>query len=72
MDIIFGTWNVRSLYRTGSLKTGTRELGECKLDLVGIEKVRWEKGGTEWAKDHTLFYGEGKEDHQSGTDFFHT
>jgi hypothetical protein len=34
MDKRFGTWNVRSLYRSGSLKTVARELGKYKLDLV--------------------------------------
>ena len=30
-----GTWNVRSLYRAGSLKAAARELGRYKLDVVG-------------------------------------
>jgi exonuclease III len=47
----FGTWNVRSLYRTGSLKTVVRELGKYKLDFVDVQEIRWEKGGTEQAKD---------------------
>jgi len=42
----FGTWNVRSLYRSGSLTTVARESADCKLDLVGVQEVRWEKGGT--------------------------
>jgi exonuclease III len=45
MDMRFGTWNVRSLYRIGSLTTVVRELGKYKLDLVGVQEVRWEKGG---------------------------
>jgi exonuclease III len=45
MDMRFGTWNVRSLYRIGSLKTVARELGKYKLDLMGVQEVRWEKGG---------------------------
>jgi hypothetical protein len=28
-----GTWNVRNLYRVGSLKTEASELGKYKLDL---------------------------------------
>jgi hypothetical protein len=52
MNMRFGTWNVRSLYRSGSLKTVTRELGEYKLeDLVGVQGVRWDKGGAERAED---------------------
>jgi hypothetical protein len=47
MDMRFGTWNVRSLCRIGSLKTAARELGKCKAELVGVQEVRWEKGGTE-------------------------
>jgi exonuclease III len=39
----FGTWNVRSLYRAGLLKTVARELGKYKLDLVGVQEVRWEE-----------------------------
>jgi exonuclease III len=59
IDMKFGTWNVRSLYRSGSLKTVARELGKYKLDLVGVQEVRWNKGGTERAEDYTIFYGAG-------------
>jgi hypothetical protein len=70
MDMSFGTWNVRSLYRIDPLTTAARELGKYKLDLVGVEEVRWEKGGTERAEDCTFFCGQGNGDHQIGTGFF--
>jgi hypothetical protein len=38
MNIRFLSWNVRSLYRIDSLKMIARELGKCKLDLVGIQR----------------------------------
>ena len=41
----FLTWNARSLYRAGSLTAAARELARYKLDLVGLQKVRWDKGG---------------------------
>jgi hypothetical protein len=47
MDMKFGIWNVRSLSRSFSLKTVPRELAEYKLDLVGMQEVRWDSGGTE-------------------------
>jgi len=40
----FGTWNVRSLYRAGSLTVAARELAGYKLDLVCVQEVRWDKG----------------------------
>jgi len=47
----FSTWNVRSLYRTGSLTAAARELARYKLDLAGVQEVRWDKGGTVRAGD---------------------
>jgi hypothetical protein len=47
MDMRFGTWNVRDLYRSGSLKMVARELGKYKLDFVDVQEVRWDKGSTE-------------------------
>jgi exonuclease III len=70
VDLRFVTWNIRSLYRPDSLKTVARELGKYKLDLVGVQEVRWDKGGTERAEDYTFFYGAGNEDHQLGTGNF--
>jgi hypothetical protein len=50
-DILLGTWNVRSLYTAGSLMAAARELARYKLDLVGVQEVRWEKEGTVKAGD---------------------
>jgi hypothetical protein len=42
MDMRFGTWNVRSLYRACSLMTVAKEILKYKLDLVGVQEVRWD------------------------------
>ena len=65
-----GTWNVRSLYRAGSLKAAARELARYKLDVVGVQEVSWDKEGTVRAGDYYFFYGKGNENHQLGTGFF--
>ena len=48
----FGTWNVRSLYGAGSLRATARELARHKLDLVVVQEVRWDRGGTVRAGDY--------------------
>jgi exonuclease III len=60
MDMIFGTWNVRSLYRASSLMTVSRELARYKLDLVGMQEVRQDGRGAELAREYTIFLWKGK------------
>jgi hypothetical protein len=38
MDMRFGTWLVKSLYRAGSLPTVAKVISKCKLDLVAKKK----------------------------------
>jgi hypothetical protein len=69
MDMRFGTWNMRSMYRVGSLMTVSRELSTCRLDLVGVQVVRWEGSGTAPAGEYIFFYGNRNENHELGTGF---
>lgn len=41
--------------RSSSLKTEARELGKYKLDLMGIQEVRQDRGGAEPACDYSFF-----------------
>jgi hypothetical protein len=49
------TWNVTSLYRTWYLTAAARELVRYKLDLVGVQDVRWDNGDTIRAEDYNFF-----------------
>jgi hypothetical protein len=44
MDIRFGTWNVRSMYRAGSLRTVAeeifRKIGWCRMDWIDLAQDR--------------------------------
>jgi hypothetical protein len=44
--------------------TVSRELSRYKLDLAGVQEVRWEGGGTESAGEYTFFYGEENENNE--------
>ena len=48
-----------------------RELARYKLDLAGMQEVRWEKEGTVKAGVYSFFYGKGNENHLLGTVFLY-
>jgi hypothetical protein len=49
------------------LITVLKELTKYKLDLVGVQEVRWDRGGTE---PYIFFYGKRNENHEF-KHFFH-
>jgi hypothetical protein len=69
INIRFGNWNVRSLYKAGSLTTPEKEIPKCELDLAGV-KIRWDRGGTKPADEYIFSYGKGNENQESGKEFF--
>jgi exonuclease III len=70
MDMRFGTWNVKSMYRAVSLRAVAGEISKYKLHFAGVQEVRWDGGGTEPAGEYTFLYGKGNENHDFGPGFF--
>jgi hypothetical protein len=57
MDMRYGMWNVRRLCRAGSLVSLAKELSKYRLDLMGVQEVRWDRGGTEPGGEYIFFNG---------------
>jgi hypothetical protein len=70
--MIFGTLNVMSLYRTGSLGTAARELPRYKLNLVGVQEVRWDTRRMVKEEYYNFLYEKGNRNHQLGKGFLYT
>jgi hypothetical protein len=69
-----GTWNVRSLYRSGSLSRAARELSRYKLDIVGVCRLGETKGAQLEQGImffiYSIYVYTDNENHQFGTGFF--
>jgi len=59
-----GVWNVRSLYRPGSLKTEAAELAKYRLDSDGTTEATNNQRGM------LFLYGKGNESHLLGTGLY--
>jgi hypothetical protein len=50
--------------------TVAKEISKYKLDLLGVQEVRWDRGGIEPASEYTFFYGKRNENHELSIGFF--
>jgi len=67
-DLRIGTWNVRSLYKTGALQVAVRETEKYKLDILATQEVRWENQDSIPQSKYTFYY-RGTQSHDFGTGF---
>jgi exonuclease III len=70
MGMRFGSWNIGSSYRVGSQMAVSSELSRYRLDLVGVQEVRWEGSSTAPAGEYRFYHGKGNENHELGTGVF--
>jgi hypothetical protein len=57
-------------YRAGSLKTASSKLAKFMLDMVPVQKVRWDEDGSQPPDDCAFFCGNGNANHHFGICFF--
>jgi exonuclease III len=46
MVMRFGNWNIRNLFKAGSLKTVASELAKYNVDVVAVQEVILDEGGS--------------------------
>lgn len=54
--LYMGTWNVRSMYRTGTMTTIISCLERFRLDITAVQEVRWDGFGSIKAHGFTIVY----------------
>lgn len=69
MDMRFGTWNTRSLHRSGALKELCGEMRKYKLDILAVQESRWKGGGIFDTRSHTVLYCGSEQRHEFGVAF---
>lgn len=55
MDLLLGTWNVRSLYETAAAKSLADVLSRCKIQILALQETRWKGNSTLRVGDYTFF-----------------
>lgn len=67
-DLCIGTWNVRSMYRTGKLTTIVSCLERYRLDITAVQEIRWDGSGSIKSQGNTIL-NSGGEKHERGVGF---
>ena len=69
LDVMLGSWNVLSLYRTGALRLLTEQLRNYRMDIVALQEIRWTGCGSLDSAGWTIFYSGQERVHALGTGF---
>jgi hypothetical protein len=52
--------------------TVAKQISKYKLDVVGVQEVRWDRAGTEPTYKYTFSMEGGNDNHELGIGFFRT
>lgn len=64
------TWNIRSPFKPGAMKTITDQVQKYKLPLVALQELRWTGNGNIKSENYTIFYsGSENSKHEYGLGF---
>ena len=62
-----GCWNIRTMYTAGKAAQVAREMERYRLDLMGLNEIRWTGAGRiKMRNDHTMIYAGEENEHQRG------
>ncbi|EFN88675.1 Craniofacial development protein 2, partial [Harpegnathos saltator] len=64
-----GTWNTRSLYRTGALKELTKMIAYYNMDILAVQETRWTGSGISETKKYTILHSGNENRHELGVAF---
>ena len=61
MEITLATWNVQTMLKPGRMKEIMEEISKARVDVVAVQKIRWQGWGRIDKNDFSLFYSGPKE-----------
>jgi exonuclease III len=67
--LLFGTWNIRTLFKPGGAQSIIKEIEKYKVEIVALQEIRWDDTGTVNIQETTILYGKCNEQRQFGTGF---
>jgi exonuclease III len=71
-DLNLATWNVRSLFRPGTLKNLIQELKKYKINIAAVQDMRWKGNDTFDSDDYTICYSGSSDKNIFGTGYWST
>jgi len=63
-ELLYGTWNVRSLYKPRATLDLVTKVEKNKIKCVALQEIRWEDTGTTKVSQTTIFNGKCEHPHK--------